>query len=465
MPEISDDMVVSWMTWLVTRDDEFLALYSDVIKPDQFSTVELTYLFSESVAFYAKYGEHISGEALTLLLEEKPDVVKFDKDLTFQLWEEAPEPSKVMRQFVIDRSANWFKRKLMRAQMNQAVDLLVENRVDDARDLLSELTMDVAAVGEKDFGHAGTEQVEDFIRDLLETYEDTGTAISCGLKTIDKIMRGGLRPGQLGVWMGSPGQGKSQVLNFVMRTAYMNGLKVVYYTLEMDYKEVTQRLWSGITDISVNEMDENLPRACAAIRKAAASADKKGWGEFVVKSFPTRQATVSHLGAHLASLERKLGWKADLVIVDYADILKAGRSFDVRRDELATIYEDLRGLATTLGVPIWTACQTNRIGSKANKPGIEHMSDSWDKAKIADYIFALAQTEAEKEANEMKVHALKVRNNAGGDPVEYGIDFGRSMFFDRGLNGDGYWERMNAPLTRLPCYETRESRSFGCTTS
>lgn len=433
MPDISDDMIVSWMTHLVTRDDEFLALYSDVIMPEQFSTVELTYLFSEAVAFYAKYGEHISGEALSILLEQKPDVVNFDKDLAFQLWEEAPLPSNVMRQFVIDKAANFFKRKLMRAQMNQAVDLLVEDRVDDARDLLAEMTQEVAAVGDKDYGHAVTEDVDTFLLDLRETYQDVGTAISCGMPSIDKIMRGGLRPGQLGVIMGSPGRGKSQALNFFMRTAYLKGLNVVYYTLEMDYKEVAQRLWAGITDISINEMDEDVDRACVEVKKAALSADANGWGEAVIKSFPTRQATVSHLGAHLATLEKRLNWKIDLVVVDYADILRADRSFDIRRDELATIYEDLRGLATTSNIPIWTACQINREGSKKNVPGLEHMSDSWDKAKIADYIFALAQTEAEKDANEIRMVILKVRNNSSGDPVEFGIDFSRAMFYDRGL--------------------------------
>ena len=198
MPQISDDMIVSWMTWLVTRDDEFLALYSDIIIPDQFSTVEIAYLFTESVAFYAKDGEHIDENALVILLEEKPDVVKFDKQLVFQLWDEAPEPSKVMRQFVIDKAANFFKRKMMRTQMNQAVDLLTEDRVDDARDLLVEMTQEIAAVGDSDYGHFGREDVETFLSDLHEAYEDVGTAISCGMPTIDKIMRGGLRPGSLG---------------------------------------------------------------------------------------------------------------------------------------------------------------------------------------------------------------------------------------------------------------------------
>ena len=135
--------------------------------------------------------------------------------------------------------------------------------------------------------------------------------------------------------------------------------------------------------------------------------------------------------------ESREKWKADLVIVDYADILRANSPFQERRDELATIYEDLRGLATTRNIPIWTACQTNRVGSTKHSPGLEHMADSWDKAKIADYIFALAQTDDEQLANELRIVILKVRNNSSGDPVEFGVDFSRSLFFDRGIDGNG----------------------------
>ncbi|BCV08238.1 MAG: hypothetical protein CM15mL4_3080 [uncultured marine virus] len=65
------------------------------------------------------------------------------------------------------------------------------------------------------------------------------------------------------------------------------------------------------------------------------------------------------MGAHLKKVT-SFGNDIDMVLVDYADIMR-----DVNKDNrnghaLGNIYEDLRGLAGELQVPIWTASQANR---------------------------------------------------------------------------------------------------------
>ena len=51
-----------------------------------------------------------------------------------------------------------------------------------------------------------------------------------------------------------------------------------------------------------------------------------------------------------------------MVLVDYADIMRDVGKAQEMRHALGNIYEDLRGLAGELQVPIWTASQANRSG-------------------------------------------------------------------------------------------------------
>lgn len=432
MAEVTDGMLVPWMTYLVTHDEEFVALYSDVIKPDQFTTPEISYLFDESIKFFASYNTVITEEALLVFLEEKPDVVHFDKNIVLKLYEDAPEPSDVMRLVVIDKAANWFKGRMMRNDMNRAVDLLEENRVDDARDLLVEMTSEVAVVGDREYGNAFLKDYEIWLEDISLSYEGAGNSIACGISTMDNIMRGGLRPSQMGVILAGTGKGKSQVLNFFMHTAMKAGKNVVYYSLEMSYQEVAQRLWSGLIDIASNDMTDRMKEVRALVAETSKTSKSKGWGESIIKTYPTGQASISMLSGHLSLLERHYKFKPDLVIVDYADILKATGKFDQRRDEVANIYVGLRGLAVNHNIPVWTASQTNKEGWKKKRIDLDNMSDSWDKAKIADYIFGLTQNDDERLAGEAQMSPLKIRNNSGGGIINCDVDYGRSLFIDRG---------------------------------
>jgi replicative DNA helicase len=85
-------------------------------------------------------------------------------------------------------------------------------------------------------------------------------------------------------------------------------------------------------------------------------------GKLIIKYFPTKSASVQTLGSHLKQIELS-GIKPDVVLVDYADILKLTGNFREKRHAIGNTYEDLRGLAGELEVPIWTASQANPLKS------------------------------------------------------------------------------------------------------
>jgi len=119
------------------------------------------------------------------------------------------------------------------------------------------------------------------------------------------------------------------------------------------------------------------------------------------------------------------GFKPDVVIIDYADIMKSSRSYDSLRHELKLVYEELRNLAMELEIPIWTASQANRESAQANVVGLENMSEAYGKAMVADVVVSLSRKAAEKATGFGRLFIAK--NRAGKDGIVFPVSIDTSM--------------------------------------
>ncbi|MAF79934.1 hypothetical protein CL629_02550, partial [bacterium] len=105
--------------------------------------------------------------------------------------------------------------------------------------------------------------------------------------------------------------------------------------------------------------------------------------------------------------------------VDYADILKPISFSKEKRNDLETIYEELRGIAQEFECPVWTASQTNRSGINAEVITMESISEAYSKCFVADFIFSVSRTVDDKMNNTGRIFIAKNRN--GIDGVVYPI--------------------------------------------
>ena len=110
----------------------------------------------------------------------------------------------------------------------------------------------------------------------------------------------------------------------------------------------------------------------------------------------------------------KLDHKVDLIIVDYADLLRPSSAFKEKRNELESIYEELRALAQENECPIWTASQTNRSGLNAEVITMESISEAFNKCFVADFIFSISRTIEDKNTNTGRMFIAKNRNGPDG---------------------------------------------------
>ena len=103
-----------------------------------------------------------------------------------------------------------------------------------------------------------------------------------------------------------------------------------------------------------------------------------------------------------------------MIIVDYADLLRPGKTYKEKRNELESIYEELRAIAQENKCPLWTASQTNRTGLNAEVVTMESISEAFNKCFVADFICSISRTIKDKNANTARMFIAKNRNGPDG---------------------------------------------------
>ena len=159
-------------------------------------------------------------------------------------------------------------------------------------------------------------------------------------------------------------------------------------------------------------------------------------GNLIIKYYPTRTASVATLTAHLQQCELQ-GIKPDLVLVDYADIMKSTQHFTEKRHQIGHIYEELRGMAGEFDVPIWTASQANRSSLEEDVIGADKVSEDYSKVMTADFVMSMSRKVEDKIANTGRFHVIKNRFGPDGItfPATINTNTGYIMIYETGTQG------------------------------
>lgn len=201
----------------------------------------------------------------------------------------------------------------------------------------------------------------------------------------------------------------SHWLTMIGANALKAGKNVLHYTFELSETAVGIRYDSNLCDMDSNEVMDHKD-------VIAEKYKNMNLGRLYIKEYPTNTASVFTVRSHIERLDLK-GFKPDIVIIDYADIMRSSRQFDSLRHELKLVYEELRGLAMELGIPIWTASQSNKEGANAEVIDMTNMSEAYGKAMICDFIISVSRRAHEKASGWGRLFVAK--NRAGRDGLVY----------------------------------------------
>ena len=367
--------------------------------------LELNYLqvFVKKIFNYKEeYKVHPSIEIITTILrtdiaQENALVQKQVRDFFARMAKTSVQDTEYIKNAAVD----FCKKQVLKEAIIKSIPLLKKSSFEDVQKLIN----DAMKLGtDNDCGYY-------YLKDFEKRFELIARdPVSTGWSAIDKLCKGGLGNGELGVVIAPTGAGKSMALVHLGAQVLEQGKNVVHYTLELADTVVATRYDSCITGIDLEEIYNKKEEVYEDIK------DIKG--QLIIKEYPTKSAGVSTIRAHLDKLKQR-GIVVDTIIVDYGDLLRAKMPKDEKRHQLESIYEELRGLAQENSCPVWTASQTNRSGLNAEVITMDSISEAFNKCFVADFIFSLSRTVEHKNENGGRLFIAK--NRFGPDGLVYPI--------------------------------------------
>jgi KaiC/GvpD/RAD55 family RecA-like ATPase len=247
---------------------------------------------------------------------------------------------------------------------------------------------------------------------------------------LDEILGGGLEKGRLGDILAFPKKGKSQALTHFGIAGLYNNAKVVHFVLEGLTEEATVRYQARMTGLKFNNLmrdivekedEEKLKKIERFLQNLRIVPMNKHW-DYSVLDVETK----------LKELERA-GFIPDLVVLDYADLLKGRNKFKAsdKRHEVTEVYRDLKKLCMMRKFACWTASQAKNKDESAEKEFLLRsgdVSESFEKARIVDFLGTLNRTTKEEFLGITRLYADIYRSNACNKTIRLVNDYRRSTF-------------------------------------
>lgn len=383
---------------MVILDDRAFADQIEEVLDINFLELNYLKLFLTKVFSYReKYGVHPSRDIMKTILRSDLDA---ENELTAKQVREFYVRSQIADltdvEYIKDTSLDFCKKQNLKSAMVKSIGLLQNSSYDE----ISQVINDSLKLGmDNDEGY-------DWKKDFEERFKPRfRNPISTGWDLIDNICKGGLGQKELGVVIAPTGAGKSMVLVHLGTQALKAGKTVVHYTLELQDTVIGSRYDSCLTKVPLGNLMSFKEKIYEEVQDIE--------GRLIVKEYPTKSATTHTIKTHLEKLKMR-NINVDMIIVDYADLLRPVRSQREKRNELETIYEELRGIASEMECPIWTASQTNRSGLNAEVITMEAISEAFNKCFVSDFIFTVSRTVDDKVANGGRVFVAKNRNGPDG---------------------------------------------------
>lgn len=254
--------------------------------------------------------------------------------------------------------------------------------------------------------------------------------VSTGWAGLDRALFGGMNRGELNIFAGGSGSGKSLFMQNISVNWLTAGLNGVYLTLELSEGLSAMRIDAMLANSSTKDIFKNLDDVELKVKMAG-----KRSGKFQLKYMPA-QSNVNDIRAYIKEYEIQTGVKVDFLMVDYLDLLmpctaKVSPNDLFIKDKY--VSEELRNLAKELNVLFITASQLNRGAVDEVEFDHSHISGGISKINTADNVFGIFTSRAMRERGKYQLQLLKTRSSSGvGNKVDLDYDVNSLRIVDAG---------------------------------
>jgi len=256
----------------------------------------------------------------------------------------------------------------------------------------------------------------------LQALKDNNGMVPTGWKQFDKKLFGGFNRGELNIFAGGSGAGKSLFLQNLACNYAEQGLNCVYVTLELSEKLTAMRIDAMMTETPTREIYKDLDTVDLKVKMKAKTS-----GKLRIKYIPAG-ATALDVRAYIKEFEIQHNLKCDVILIDYLDLLmpmnkRVSPSDLFVKDKY--VSEELRNVAVDMNCLLITASQLNRASVEEIEFDHSHISGGLSKIQTADNVIGIFTSRAMRERGKYQIQFMKTRSSSGvGHKVdlEFNVD-------------------------------------------
>ena len=384
----------------IVADKDFSHSIIDVIENNYFENKYFKIIVQMIREYYKKFDHTPSFETLEQITKSELqqetaskivlDTIKKIKDVTIDGVD-----------FVQEKALKFCKQQELQKVMTKAQKIIDGGEFENY-DTLEELVRDALLVGNKD-----TSMMDVFsnLDQVLE--EDYRHPIPMGIPGIDRLLKGGLAKGEIGVILAPTGVGKSTVLTKISNHAFNLGFNVLQVFFE-DNPKVIQRkhfiLWTGVHPDDLSDKKEEVMFKVNEIQTTMPN-------KLILKKLPSDTMTMLQIKNQIRKMVGD-GIKIDMVVLDYIDCIVPDKNLGDEWKSEGSVMRAFEAMCHEMNIVGWTATQGNRSSISSEVVTTDQMGGSIKKAQVGHVIISVAKTLQQKE---MKLATIAITKSRIGD--------------------------------------------------
>ena len=419
----------------IILDKDFSVSIIDVLNTNYFENQYFKIIIQMVKEYYIKYDHTPSFETLEQITKSELQNQMASKIVldTISKIKESPLDGS---NFVQEKALKFCKQQELQKVMKKAQKIIDGGEFENY-DTLEEMVKEALMVGSKD-----TSMMDVFsnIDQVLE--EDYRHPIPMGIPGIDRLLKGGLAKGEIGVILAPTGVGKSTILTKISNHAFNLGNNVIQIFFEDNPKVIQRKHFTLWTKIHPDELSERKEEVISKVKNIEGTMDNK----LELKKLPSDTRTMSQIKNEIRKLISD-GMRVDMVVLDYIDCVVPDKNLGDEWKSEGSVMRAFEAMCHELNLVGWTATQGNRSSISSEVVTTDQMGGSIKKAQVGHVIISVAKTLQQKE---MKLATIAITKSRIGDD---GVVFENCKFDNAMIEID-----TESSMTFLGLEEQKEER-------
>ena len=395
-------------------DKDFSRSIIDVIENTYFENKYFKIIIQMIKEYYSKYEHTPTFDTLEQITKSELQQELASKIVLDTLTKIKDAPTEG-QEFVQEKALKFCKQQELQKAITKAQKVIDGGEFENY-DTLETLVRETLQVGERD---DGTEDVFNNLDEVLN--EDYRHPIPMGIPGIDRLLKGGLARGEIGVVLAPTGVGKSTLLTKISNHAFNLGYNVLQIFFEDNPKIIQRKHITLWTKVHPDELTAKKDEVMAKVNEIKNSMENK----LILKKLPSDTVTMLQIKGQIRKMIAD-GNKVDMVLLDYIDCVVPNKNLGDEWKSEGSVMRAFESMCHELNLVGWTATQGNRSSISSDVVTTDQMGGSIKKAQVGHVIISVAKSLQQKE---MKLATIAITKSRIGDD---GVVF-ENCKFDNGM--------------------------------